>query len=199
MLIPTTLFKTVRKSLAKLMFTNGFALNLVWRIILWCVICNNAFNPWNSPIYLNSSVGVFSTHSKFRAQTWSFVQVERNLKLLLVPVWPYSVKLSMGERYYRLAFACAVQLSIKDKSETKTVCNKEQKSLQYPFPLFKAKLIGFCYCSAVAVHFPGVPARAKTAFGVRAIFPESSQRRSPLIDLPLWWPSVSHRRIRNGH
>ena len=147
------------------MFTNGFALNLVWRIILWCVVCNNAFNPWNSPIYLHSPVGVFSAHSKFRAQTWSFVQVERNLKLLLVPVLPYSVKLSMGERYHLLAFACAVQLSIKDKSETKTVCNKEQKSLQYPFPCLKRNWLASAIVQQLSSSFLEFPPGQRPRLG----------------------------------
>ena len=33
--------------------------------------------------------------------------------------------------------------------------------LQYSFPLFKAILIGFCYCTAIAANFPRIPTKSK--------------------------------------
>ena len=100
------------------------------------------------------------------------------------------------------AFACLVWLLIKDKSETKTVCSKEQKSLQTPLPLFRAILIGFCYCTAVAAHYPGIPARGNdrfrgdlTAAVASGPFSRVEPKQEPLVEQPLWWPD-SHRRVR---
>ena len=99
----------------------------------------------------------FSAHSKFRTHTTNFVQAESNLRLLLV--WLCLVKLTMGVRYYHLPF--------KRQVRNKDSRSKKLKSLLYPFPLFKAILIGFCFCTEVAAHFPGVLARGKDRVRLR--------------------------------
>ena len=58
--------------------------------------------------------------------------------------------------------------------------------------LFRAILIGFCYCAAVDAHFPGVPARGNdrfcgdlTAAVVSGPFPRVQPKQEPLLDQPL--------------
>ena len=155
-------------------------------------------NPWNYPNYLYTPIELFSAHSILRAQTWSLFKPGAITGFY----WYGFIRLSMGERYCHLAFPCLVWLLIKGKSETKTVCSKEQKSLQSPLPLFRAILIGFCYCTVVTPHFPGVPARGNhrfcgdlTAAVASGPFPRVQPKQKPSVDQPLWWPD-SHRRVR---
>ena len=90
------------------------------------------------------------------------------------------------------AFACLVWLLIKDKSETKTVCSEEQKSLQSQLTLFRAILTGFCCCTAVAAQYPWIPARGNnrfrgdlTAAVASGPFSRVQPKQEPLVDQPL--------------
>ena len=74
-----------------------------------------------------------------------------------------------------------------------TVRSKEQKSLQSPLPLFRAILIGFCYCTVVAAHYPGIPASGNdrfcgdlTAAVASGPFPRVQPKQEPLVDQSLW-------------
>ena len=161
---------------------------------MWCVI---ASNPWNNPIIYILPSGSFQLilNSELRPEVCSSREQSQAFIGMVLLSYPWT-------RGSISAFPCLVWLSIKDKSETKTVCSKEQKSLQSPLPLFRAIQIGFCYCTAVAAHYPGILAGGNdrfcgdlTAAVASGPFPGVQPKQKPVVDQPLWWPD-SHRRVR---